>query len=88
MKKPLATWQGRTTVRPFFVSGFWFPHMFVIASNDATVLSNGTVAPVPVLNTDNSKAGTEKETKHEDDYKIRRNCGAHQRACAGCGCAE
>jgi hypothetical protein len=37
--------------------------MFVMAARQRIGLSNGTVAPVPGLNTDNLKAGTEKETK-------------------------
>jgi hypothetical protein len=37
--------------------------MFVMASKPRSGLSKGTVAPVPVLNPDNSNAGTEKETK-------------------------
>jgi hypothetical protein len=60
---PRATRQGRTVVRPFFVSAPWFPPRVRDRFEIAMRYSNGTIAAVPVLNPDNSKAGTEKETK-------------------------
>jgi hypothetical protein len=54
---------GRTVVRPFTSARLGSHHVFVIDSRLRCGISNGTIAAVPVLNPDNSKAGTEKETK-------------------------
>ncbi len=59
----LITRRGGPRSAPFRHWHLGSNHIFVMVSKSESGISIGTVAPVPVLNTDNSKAGTEKETK-------------------------